>query len=183
MTEQPQRTRVRVEDPTPEPDPARTGCLWAGGILGVIVGVIVTFLAVPQILNFLFPSETIEVGETFEDSKLTIQVGQVLAEELEIDPGGRPAYVVSLTVEARSTWSAKYAAFVLVLEDDTELHARARSRSHDEPDFPDDLKVPQGTSTLELLFFDVERMTLAPPDSLHLEEPPVKFELPAPVTP
>ncbi|MGH2609727.1 MAG: hypothetical protein ACRDHF_11670 [Tepidiformaceae bacterium] len=169
MTEpEPQRARVRIEDPLPEPDPVRTGCLWAGGVLGVIAGVVVTFLAVPSILNFLFPSETIEVGKTFENDKLTMRVESVERAEF-LDEFG---YAVRLWVDARSSWSPSEENFVLVLDDGTEIRAGNPN-----------LRFPQGEVTIRLEFPAGAEPDLAEPDSLHIEEPPVKFELPAPVTP
>ena len=143
----------------------------------MIVGVVVTFLAVPQILNFLFPSETIEVGETFEDGKLAIRVEAVTRGEFLT---GEFGYAVTLAVDAESSWRPPRENFVLVLEDGAEIKASnldAGATSEDRE------RIPQGESTLTLEFpagFDAE---LAVPESLHLEEPPVKFELPAPVTP
>jgi hypothetical protein len=170
---EPQRIRVRVEDPTPQPDPARTGCLWVGGILGVIAGVIVTFLAVPSILNFLFPSETIEVGEAFQDDKLSIMVGNVY-----FKPNGL-GYIVDLSVEAKSTWRPEPRNFVLVLTSGEEIDATSVSIPGDDSQRS---PIPQGHSVVELGFPLDARAQASAPDSLHLEEPPVKFELP-PVAP
>lgn len=181
--ESPERVRVPVAEPTPEPDPARTGCLWIGGVLGVIAGIVVTFFAVPSILNFLFPSETIAVGETFQDDKLTMRVEEVVLVELEIDPGGRAAYLVRWEVTARSSWSARYDSFVMVLDDETELPGTTVWVPHGQDKPPTTFTVPQGTSTLEVAFFDLERIQLPAPDSVHLEEPPVKFKLPEPTSP
>lgn len=173
---------MRVEDPKPEPDPTRTGCLWVGGILGVIAGIVVTLLAVPSILNFLFPSETIGVGESFENDKLELRVREVVFEELEAEPQSNAAYVVRLDIDANSSWSPPYHNFVLVLEDGSEIRAESHGRTPPIEHAPEKAEVPQGESVLELQFSNGDP-SLPPPDSLHLEEPPVKFELPAPVTP
>lgn len=166
-----------MDDFRREPDPARTGCLWVGGIVGVVVGVVVVFFAVPSILNFLFPSETIAVGTTFENDKLELRIVEVVRGELEKDPGNDAAYVVRLEVNAKSSWSPRYDNFVLVLDDDTEIRAESHGRAPPIEQAPANAAVPQGRSVLELQFSKGEP-TLAKPDSLHLEEPPVKFELP-----
>lgn len=179
---QPQRTRIPVTDPRPQPDPARTGCLWAGGVLGVIAGIVVTFLAVPSILNFLFPSKTIELGETFENDKLELRIVDVLRDEIEKEPASDAAYVVRIQVEAQSSWSPRFDNFVLVLSDETEIRSQPRLRRAPLERQPTSAEVPQGSSLLELSFSNGEP-SLAEPDSLHLEEPAVKFKLPIPVAP
>lgn len=146
------------------------------------MGVLVTFLAVPSILNFLFPGETIAVGETFENDKLELRIVEVVRAELEKDPGNDAAYVVLLEVNAKSSWSPRYDNFVLVLDDDTEIRAASTGRTSSTEHAPSKASVPQGRSVLELQFSNGEP-TLARPDSLHLEEPPVKFELPEPTSP
>ncbi len=173
---EPQPTRIRVDDTVPEPDPARTGCLWIGGILGVIVGVIVTFFAVPSILNFFFPSETIAVGETFEDDKLTMRVKSVVRGQFL---SGDYGYALTVAVHAQSSWKPSPQNFVLVLEDRAEIKANYLYTS---PSGSEGGRVPQGQSEVTLEFPAGSDADLADPDSLHLEEPPVKFELPDPVS-
>ena len=183
VTEPPRtRLRVPVDDARPAPDPARTGCLWIGGIVGVVVGVVVVFFAVPSILNFLFPSETIAVGETFENDKLELKIVEVVRNEIEKEPENDAVYVVRLEVNARSSWSPRYDNFVLVLDDDTEIRAESYGRAAPTERGPANASVPQGRSVLELQFSNGES-TRAGPHSLHLEEPPVKFELPEPTGP
>ena len=173
----PPKLRVPVDDARREPDPARTGCLWVGGIVGVLVGIVFVFFGVPPLLNFLFPSETIEVGETYEDDKLSLRVLSVVRDELEKEPLSDAAYVIRLSVVAASSWSTHYDNFVLVLEDGTEVRSEPLFTRPPLDERPTSAKVPQGNSILELIFSNGEP-TLSPPDSLHLEEPPVKFELP-----
>jgi hypothetical protein len=176
------RTRIPVEDDAPEPDPLRTGCLWVGGVLGVVAGIAVTFLAAPSILNFFFPAETIAVGESFEDSKLTMTVEGITAGESSTVPAGTPPgpkrmFVVELAVGARSSWNTTYENFVLVLDNGEEQHASDPNR-----DVGGELSVPQGGGSVALAFrFPLDEE--GAPDSLHLEEPPVKFELPEPASP
>jgi hypothetical protein len=91
------------------------------------------------------------------------------------------AYLVRLHVTARSSWSPAYDNFVLVLADETEIRARALLRRPD-AEGPARATVPQGESVLELLFAN-GGPSLAPPDSLQLEEPAVTFALPEAVSP
>ena len=148
----------------------------------MIAGAIVTVLAAPAIIGFFFPTETIAVGETFENDKLTMRVRDVLREELEAEPETNAAYVVRLEVDANSSWSPPYHNFVLVLEDGSEIRAESHGQSPPTEERPTNATVPQGESVLELQFSNGEP-SLAPPDALHLEDPPVKFDLPAPVSP
>lgn len=181
MTETPQsRLRVPVADTRPEPDPARTGCLWVGGILGVIVGVVIVLFGVPALLNLLFPSETIEVGKTYEDDKLTMRI-----EAVEIRSStSTPPYevlVVQIAVDAESTWTVSPANFVLVLDDGTELRSTEFLLPFDQGEQSGArTRLPQGPSLLYIAFSGRD-VAVRQPDSLHLEEPPVKFALKDPV--
>jgi hypothetical protein len=153
-----------------------------GGVLGVAAGIVFVIFGVPPLLNFLFPSETVGVGETYQDDKLTLRVIEVERTEIEREPASDAAYVVRIEVEARSSWSPRFDNFVMVLHDGSEVRGQPALRNPPLDETPASLKVPQGRSMVELRFSQGEQ-EIAAPKSLHLEEPPIKFELPDPVVP
>ena len=166
--EQSQRARVRIEEPQ-EDTSGRTGCLVIGAVLGIIAGVLFVLFGVGPLLNFLFPTETIAAGDAYHNDKLTLRVDSI-APAADDDS----AYVIHLAVDAKSSWNLEESRFVVKFADGREVEANPAG-----PDGPLN-RVPQGASTLSLTF---PAGTAARPETLHLSEPPVKFELPEPATP
>lgn len=173
MTES-QRVRVRIEEPQ-EDTSGRTGCLTLGAILGIVAGILFVLFGVGPLLDFLFPTETIAVGSTYHDDKLTLKVNEV---ELLVFPSlpEQRGFLVRMAVDARSSWNLEESRFVLKLEDGREIDGYA---SHEGGKLG---RVPQGASVVELVFV-TGRENPPRPEALHISEPAVKFKLPAPTTP
>ena len=137
-----------------------------GGALGVIAGLVFVLFGVPPLLNFLFPGETVEAGETFENDKLTLRIDQVARATTE------DGVTIVLEVTARSTWSLDEVLFVLETAEGVEEESARPSIDDHEVE-----RVPQGRSRL-VLTFDLRRAQ--PPHEpayLHVSEPNVKFRL------
>src|SRR6185312_12330917 len=62
--------------PTNEPESreGRTGCLIIGAVLGIAIGALFTFFALPPLLNHYFGEQHIGVGGTYEGGGKTVQV-------------------------------------------------------------------------------------------------------------
>ncbi len=178
----PSRARVPVEATRPAPDPARTGCLWAGGILGVIGGIVFVFFGVPPLLNFLFPSETIAIGETYADDKLTMRIEGVspAVYPFEAESWG---FTVLLSIEAKTSWSLKDVQFILETDTGEEFESRTPIVKGGQVN-----EIPRGATSLLLLFVtepspQAYESSAKRAVSLHVSDPNVEFELQEPARP
>jgi hypothetical protein len=98
-----ERIRVRIEEPQ-EDTSGRTGCLTIGAVLGIVAGTLFVLFGAGPLLNFLFPTDTIPVGESYHDDKLTMRVTRIASMDTDVDPGRHQGYLVEWDVEAKSSW-------------------------------------------------------------------------------
>lgn len=156
----PARRRLDVE--MKEEDPGRSGCLWLGGVLGVVAGVLFTFLAVPPLLDWAFPPERVGVGEEFAHEGLILRVASV--ERLD------EQWRITVDVTVRKTWHAQLDDFVLHYDSGTERPPIAANSTP-----PSSIGLGQ-SGTLTLVFPAVTNG--ADPSMLWLDDPQVEFALP-----
>ncbi|MGE5595691.1 MAG: hypothetical protein ACM3S1_06590 [Hyphomicrobiales bacterium] len=165
--------RRRVEADTREPDPGRTGCLWVGGVLGVVAGVLFTFFLLPSILDWAFPPEHVAVGETFAHEGHVVTVRELSQGDASRDPAGSRRWRVLVELTANRSWKLGLDTFELRLEDGTEVPVTGIEGG----DFvADDLRLPLGEPELVTLVFVAPNDS--PPEKLLLDEPQAEFALP-----
>lgn len=156
----PARRRVDIE--TKEEDPGRSGCLWLGGILGVIAGVLFTFFVLPPLLDWAFQPERIGVGEEFAHEGLVLRVTSV--ERLD------EQWHITIDATVRKTWHAGIDDFVLRYDSGTERPALAEGSTP-----PSSIALgDSGTLTFAFPFVTDG----AEPELLKLDDPQVEFALP-----
>jgi len=179
VTERPV-VRRRLEPGAEPEDPARRGCLWIGGVLGVIAGVIVAFFAMPPLLDLLFPPEHVAVGETFDHEGRVVTVRELRAlDATPADPEGSQRWRVIVDLTAARSWTLKFDTFQLRLESGDELKTNAIETRDLPVNGGEGVRLPLGEPTLVTLHF------IAPnaddlPEQLILDDPQVQFDLPPP---
>lgn len=176
MSEPQRLVRRRLEEPTPD-EPAGRGCLIAGGILGVVAGIVLGLLGLPPLLNALFSGEPIGFDDTYEGngrviSILSLEQGPDVLRGL---PGGETAGVaIRLEVTARRTWEVDPRFFQLELTSGGRwIDAAAPVEAIPETS----LEFVVGQTRELLLQFPVPPGREGEPKYLHLSDPNVKFGL------
>ncbi|GAB4323275.1 MAG: hypothetical protein Kow0010_04570 [Dehalococcoidia bacterium] len=176
----PQRTIRRRLDEPDTGEPAGRGCLIAGGILGVIAGVVLGLLGLPPLLNALFSGDPVAFDETFDGdgrviSILSLEQGPDVLQGL---PGGETAGVaIRLSVTARRTWEVEPRFFQLELT----TGGRWIDAAPPVDTLPEtSLHFPLGESRELLLQFPIPPGREGAPKYLHLSDPNIKFELSPP---
>lgn len=176
MAEEP-RVRRRVNEPAPDTS-GRTGCIAVGAVFGIIAGALFTFFALPPILHHFFGEANIAAGATYEGDAKVIRVTDL---SIGSPPPGtevsapRVAFV-SLTVRTNKTWSPVPSDFRLELSNGDRVKANNPARGVTDSALDFDLGVER---TLTLMF-DLPGKFEVVPRYLHIGDPPVRFELPAP---
>lgn len=111
------RRRIGPETP-PEAPGDRHRAWWAGGIIGVIVGVLVAFLALPPIFDRYFGFADIALGEAHtEDSVTLTALGYAPGESADAAGTSQPTIVVTLRAVTGLAWDPGAARITLEFED------------------------------------------------------------------
>jgi hypothetical protein len=145
-------------------------------VLGIVAGVLFTFLGLPPILHHFFGETHVAVGETYEGDAKAIRV-------TDLGIGGSPpgqevtsprvAYV-SLTVRTNKTWVPAPSDFKLELPNGDRVKANNPAKGVTDSALDFDLGVER---TLTLMF-DLPARGEVVPRYLHISDPPVRFDLP-----
>lgn len=180
--QEPRRVLLKTED---ESTKGRGGCLALGGVLGVIFGIMFALYGLPPILKHYYGEKNVAVGAVYEKDGRTLQVVSVTA---GFDP---------LTVGTETAGSAAKAVIVVTVRstgwpENEPRQGRYRLEVADVHDWLNPLpaieaevqRVPPlaaGEQEVWLRFAMPEGLSAQSvrPVELHLEEPRVKFQLPA----
>jgi hypothetical protein len=183
VTEAPGARRRRIDGTTQEKDAGRSGCLWLGGVLGVVAGVLFAFFAMPPLLDVLFPPEHVAVGETFDHEGRVVTVRELRAIDVTlVDPAGAQRWRVIVELTAERSWTLEFDTFQLRLDSGDEVKTAAFETKDLTPEGSNDgLRLPLGEPALITLQFIAPDDS--PPAKLILDEPQVEFDLPPPSQP
>lgn len=181
MTQPEPARRVLLEQPSPDRQ-GRTGCIAAGAVIGVLVGLMIGLYALPPILRSIYGEEKVAAGNAYEGDGRTIAVQAI---SIPSEPLGEPSpgmvrtdVTVRLTITSSKTWDATLADWTLEVRGIENWLPAAAATTDGQPGFTPSLG---RTSTVDLHFV-VER-PLARADSpleleaLHLANPRVRFAL------
>jgi hypothetical protein len=171
------RRRVEAEDAeAPEERSARRGCMFVGGILGVVAGVLLAFFVVPPLMNHYFGTADIPLGKEYRGDGRVLRV--VDATRVP-GAGGEPypgVFEVRLEVQSNKTWTG-VGAGTFKLELSTGEQLKALEADSDRPETSFDFPLGE-RRTLVLRFPGTERRD-ARPETLHVSDPRVRFHLEA----
>lgn len=172
--------RVLLEQPSPDKQ-GRAGCIAAGAVIGVLVGIMVGLYALPPILRSIYGETKVAAGETFEgDGRvITVEAVGIASEPLgEASPGmQRSDVAIRLRITNNKTWDATLADWTLEVAGIENWLPAASAATDGEPGFAPPLGK---TSTVELRFVverpesDTRPLRL---EALHLANPRVRFAL------
>jgi hypothetical protein len=104
----PESLRVRRRLPSNdagEGTEGRSGCLVAGAVLGVLLGAIFAFFALPPLVNHFFAEEQVPPGQAYSAGGRTVRA--VTVEQTALST------VVHLEMTVNTTWTPKAANFTL----------------------------------------------------------------------
>ncbi len=173
--------RVLLEQPSPDKQ-GRTGCIAAGAVIGVLVGLMVGLYALPPILRSIYGEEKIPAGAVYEGDGRTIAV---VAASIPSEPLGEPSpgmvrsdVTVRLTITSNKTWDATLADWTLEVRGIENWLPAGSATTDDEPGFAP----PLGRTSTVDLHFVVERPIARAHEpleleALHLANPRVRFAL------
>ncbi|WP_322819484.1 hypothetical protein [Tepidiforma sp.] len=167
---------------TPSPDrQGRTGCIAAGAIIGVLVGLMVGLYALPPILRSIYGETKVAAGQTFEGDGRIIAVEAVgiASEPLGQPSPGMQRHDVSLRLRITNnkTWDATLASWTLEVDGIENWIPAAEATTNGSPGFDPPLGQ---TSTVELHFIVQRPASETSPlrlEALHLATPRVRFAL------
>jgi hypothetical protein len=172
--------RVVLETPSPDRQ-GRTGCIAAGAIIGVLVGLMVGLYALPPILKSIYGEKKVAVGETFEGDGRIIAVEAlgIASEPLGPSTPGMQRHDVSvrLRITNNKTWDATLADWTLEVDGIENWVPAAEATTNGSPGF----NPPLGQVSTVELHFVVERPASETSPlrlvALHLATPRVRFAL------
>lgn len=178
----PQR-RVVLEQPSPDRQ-GRTGCIAAGAIIGVLVGIMVGLYALPPILRSIYGEKKVAAGETYEGDgrRIAVEAIGVRSEPLDTPSPGmqRHDVFIALAITSNKTWDATLANWTLEVRGIENWLPAASASTDGQPGFDP----PLGRATRVELHFIVERPAAETRplelEALHLANPRVRFALSEP---
>lgn len=162
-------TEPVVRRPVPESEPedtsGRRGCVIAGGVLGIVAGVLFAFFLMPPLLHHYFGEKDVAEGRYYSSDGKTIGVVWVHAI-------GGEGYEVQLQVRTKDAWTPAPDDFQLEFSDQTiRITAEPADNSA-----TGSLAFSPGDDRLLILRFPV--VEAGQPKALHLSSPRVRFLLP-----
>lgn len=171
----PRRVLLQTEDA--EAKKGRGGCLAMGAVLGIIFGIMVGLYALPPILKSIYGEKVVAVGEVYETEGRTIRVTEVTAGRDPLEEATGDVITVVVRTTGWPTNEPRPGRYRLEVETVDDWVNPLGQPANAPP--PADLA--PGEQEVILRFpipagLTVE--TVRAPD-LHLEDPLVKFELPA----
>jgi hypothetical protein len=161
---EPAQRRRRLEEPQERGN--RSGCLFLGAILGIIVGIMFALYGLPPILRAIYGEDSVAAGSTYDQNAKTLTVESV--ERLE------GQFVVTMAATTNKTWDLEPHGIKLEIstqDEWLELLPPDPSQPGTSLDFV--LGQPR---TLVLHFAAPTRVD-ARPVALHFADPRVRFEL------
>ncbi|HJP40865.1 MAG TPA: hypothetical protein QGF35_04080 [Dehalococcoidia bacterium] len=175
------KQRVRIEQPGKESRQRRNGCLAAGAVLGILVGIMVALYGLPPILRAMYGEKVIDPGDerTVGGRTLSVSGFTVGRDELCLGIPGCPAESIqlSLRVTVEDPWSPDTDDFQIEIAGiDTWIGAIDPIDGVLETDLqflPGETRTVILRFPLPLGFTAVE----TEPDSLHITTPRARLEL------
>jgi hypothetical protein len=161
-----QPVRRPVPESEPEDTSGRRGCVVAGGVLGIVAGILFAFFLMPPLLHHYFGETDVRVGAGYSAGGKMIGVVAVRAI-------GGEGYEVQLQVSTTHTWTPAPDDFQLEFSGQS-VRVTAEPPSDSLPE--SDLAFPSGADRLLVLRFPV--IQAGQPIALHLSNPRVRFLLP-----
>jgi hypothetical protein len=163
LAESPSRRR-RLEQP--EEQGNRSGCLFLGAILGVIVGIMFALYGLPPILRAIYGEESVAAGRTYDKDAKSLTVGSV--ERLD------DAFVVTMAATTNKTWQLEPDGIKLEITTQDEWLELLPP----DPARPDtSLDFVRGEARTLVLRFPAPARVDTRPVALHFADPRVRFEL------
>jgi len=139
----------------------------AGGVLGIVAGILFAFFLMPPLLHHYFGETEVAAGSNYSGSGKTIGVVSVRAV-------GGEGYEVQLEVRTKDAWTPAPDDFQLELSSQS-LRVTAEPPSASVAD--SSLALAPGVERTLVLRFPV--IQAGQPKALHLSNPRVRFLLPA----
>jgi hypothetical protein len=164
--------RRRLDQPDPQEVAARSGCLWLGGILGVVMGAVVAFAVMPRVFDHYFGTADIFLGETYRgDAKAItlVSIERIPAAAGQPPPGWFEAVFV---VTSNKTWAPEPSAFALQLEGAGDVRAIGFDGTRPGTALP---PFPLAKEFRLVVIFPGSEKLDAVPKSVELDAPEVRF--------
>ncbi len=178
--QEPARVRRRLESGGQADTKGRSGCLVAGAVLGILVGVMFALYGLPPILKHFYGEQRIAAGGTFEGDGKLMRVDTIapLAKTRDED---REGWAAELSVTINKTWDANASDFSLEFTEGGDW-LKATAIGIDEaavsnvtsPSIMFDIAKLAEPHRLQLIF----PAHAGNPKYLHLASPRIRWELP-----
>lgn len=161
---QPGPRRRRLNEPDDHGN--RTGCLFLGAVLGIIVGIMFALYGLPPILRAIYGEESVAAGETYDKDARVIAVQSV-----ERTDG---TFVVTMAATTNKTWDLQPQGVKLeITTQDEWLELLPLDPLAPETSLDFELGQPRAL----VLRFAAPPRADAVPVAVHFADPRVRFEL------
>lgn len=158
--------RRRIEPHAPQDTSGRWGCITAGAVLGIAIGAIFAFYALPPILRSVYGETKVGFGQSYSGDAREISI-------LAVERNGQEV-AIRLQALTNKTWRLEASDFSLQLSNGGDwIEAQ--------PPVPGDsassLDFELGVRRELVVSFHIPTGRTGDPESLHLSTPRVRFAL------